>query len=309
VGLAKVTDVTEGPNERFPADVKEEVRAFYDAVGWKEVSEGVYQNARFEDLRPVSQEYIHHCHLRVAEHLPRQGRYLLDAGSGPIQYPEYLTYSQGHRYRVCLDISCRALVEARKRLGDHALCIVGDIANLPFAPDCMDGVVSLHTVHHLPPGEHRRAFEEFYRVTAPGSSVAVVYHWGRAGFLSRWTRRTADAVYGLRRWLARLRGGRQAAQPSRGLAKETTLTFTHDYRWAESELRHLPGFEVRVWRTVGVHFLRAVIHPRLGGRFLLRILYGLEERAPRFFGRHGMYPLIVYRKPVREPDGTSRVNP
>ncbi len=71
-------------------DVKQQVRAFYDQVGWKTVGEGVYQNARYEDLRPVSREYIHRCHLRVNRHLTSIGDLLLDAGSGPVQYPEYL---------------------------------------------------------------------------------------------------------------------------------------------------------------------------------------------------------------------------
>ena len=93
--------------------IKQSVREFYDQVGWQEVSEGVYQNARYEDLRPVSQEYLHKCHLRVNRHLTPQGRYLLDAGSGPIQYPEYLTYSAGYQYRVCADISIQALENFR----------------------------------------------------------------------------------------------------------------------------------------------------------------------------------------------------
>ena len=71
-------------------EIKQNVREFYDQVGWQQVSEGVYQNARYEDLRPVSREYIHKCHMRVKNHLPDHGRFLLDAGSGPIQYPEYL---------------------------------------------------------------------------------------------------------------------------------------------------------------------------------------------------------------------------
>lgn len=66
------------------SDIKQNVREFYDRVGWQQVSEGVYQNARYEDLRSVSREYIHRCHMRVKKHLPDQGRYLLDAGSGPI---------------------------------------------------------------------------------------------------------------------------------------------------------------------------------------------------------------------------------
>ena len=50
-------------------NIKQQVREFYDQVGWQEVSEGLYQNARYEDLRPVSREYIHQCHLRVNRHL------------------------------------------------------------------------------------------------------------------------------------------------------------------------------------------------------------------------------------------------
>ena len=161
-------------------EIKQQVREFYDQVGWQQVSEGVYQNARYEDLRPVSREYIHRCHLRVRRHLQPQGRYLLDAGSGPIQYPEYLSYSEGYQYRVCADISHVALKDARERTGDHGLCVVADIANLPFKRDVFEGVVSLHTIHHLPPGDHVRAYQELYRVLASGSQAVVVNGWGKA---------------------------------------------------------------------------------------------------------------------------------
>ena len=38
---------------------KQKVREFYDEIGWSKESTGFYQNARYEDLRPVSAEYIH----------------------------------------------------------------------------------------------------------------------------------------------------------------------------------------------------------------------------------------------------------
>ena len=157
--------------------VKQEVREFYDQVGWQEVTQGVYQNAHYEDLRPVAREYIHRCHLRVARHLKPAGRFLLDAGSGPIQYPEYLDYSQGYQYRVCVDISIVALQEARKRIGEHGLFVVADVANLPFKPGVFEGVVSLHTIHHLPQEEQLQAYQELYRVLAP----AARRWWSTAG--------------------------------------------------------------------------------------------------------------------------------
>jgi len=141
------------------AEVKERVRRFYDSIGWQEIGEGVYQNARYEDLRPVSREYIHRCHIRLARHLRDRGDFFLDAGSGPIQYPEYLIYSQGFRCRVCLDISRRALLEARKRIGEHGLYVQGDVAHMPFRKSAFQAVASLHTLHHLPqshPGTSNR---------------------------------------------------------------------------------------------------------------------------------------------------------
>ena len=61
--------------------------------------------------------------------------------------------------------------------------------------------------------------------------------------------------------------------------------------------------DILVWRSVSVRFLRALIHPRLGGRWFLRILYWLEEHFPHFFGENGQYPLIVLRKPYNVADG------
>ncbi len=158
-------------------NTKQQVREFYDQIGWSQAGDGLYQNARYEDLRPVSREYVHKCHMRVKRHLAPSGDILLDAGSGPVQWPEYLTYSENYKYRLCADISITALKEARTRLGDKGLFVVADIANLPFKPDVFDGVVSMHTIHHLPLTEHKRAYMELTRVLKPGKSGAIINGW------------------------------------------------------------------------------------------------------------------------------------
>lgn len=285
-------------------EVKEEVRRFYDRVGWQPAGDGQYQNARYEDLRPVSQEYIHRCHLRLNRHLKASGRYLLDAGSGPVQYPEYLRYSQGYQYRVCLDISFVALKEARHRIGAHGLYVVGDVANLPFKPGVFEGIVSLHTLHHLPANEQKWAYGELCRVLAPGSVSVVVNGWTDSPLMRR-SQWLVDDMEKLGAWVARRRhAGPPAPNPSPAepADKEENPTGTYvqklDAAWLRSELQ-LPGdmnMEIRVWRSVSVRFLRAVIHQALGGRFWLRLLYGLEERFPHYFGEKGQYPLIIFRK-------------
>ncbi|GIV64242.1 MAG: class I SAM-dependent methyltransferase [Chloroflexota bacterium] len=282
------------------AQVKQQVREFYDQVGWQTVSDGLYQNARYEDLRPVSREYIHRCHLRVNRHLAPRGNLLLDAGSGPVQYPEYLTYSQGYRYRVCADLSILALREARKRLGEHGLFVVADVANLPFRPDVFDGVVSLHTLHHLPLKEQKQAYRELYRVLTPGGSLAVVNGWTDSPLMRRlgWLVSLMETTG---KWVARLRGKEKSTNPNEGKAPgkaAPTGTFVEklDAAWLRRELTELQP-QIWVWRSVSVRFLRAVIHRLLAGRLWLRLLYALEERFPHYFGEKGQYPLIVIHKP------------
>ncbi|MGB3700709.1 MAG: class I SAM-dependent methyltransferase [Anaerolineales bacterium] len=280
--------------------VKQQVRQFYDQVGWQEVGEGVYQNARFEDLRPVSQEYIHNCHLRVRRHLKPEGKYFLDAGSGPIQYPEYLDYSKGYQARVCADISIVALKEARQRIGDRkddgqGLFVVADVANLPFTDQAFDGVVSLHTIHHLPSSEHQRAFLELFRVLGESRSAVVVNGWESSSISDffvapiKWGRRTKRRIT------------RRLSNKSQGPAAPRTSTVStfvnkQNANWLKMEVGRLVQLEIYVWRTVSVRFLKAYIHPHLGGRWLLRQLYRLEERFPEYMGENGLYPLIVLKK-------------
>jgi SAM-dependent methyltransferase len=282
-------------------EVKEQVRQFYDRVGWQMVGEGIYQNARYEDLRPVSSQYIHRCHLRVKRFLKPAGVYLLDAGCGPIQYPDYLAYSQDYNYRVCLDISFVALVEARKRIGEHGLYVVADVANLPFKPGVFDGVVSLHTLHHLPQDDQKRAYGELFRVLAPASSAVVVNGWTESELMKRlqWLVSLAERL-GSR--LARSR--KTSSVEKMNVRKETqakpagpTGTYIHkqDAAWLRQQLQGM-DVEIRCWRSVNVRFLRAVIHRALGGRFWLRLLFWLEERFPHYFGEKGQYPLVVIRK-------------
>ena len=284
-------------------DVKQQVKEFYDQVGWTEISDGLYQNARYEDLRPVSSEYIHRCHMRVPDHLSSSGRYLLDAGSGPIQYPEYLSYSENYLFRVCVDISIKALLEARKRIKDHGLYVVADIANLPFVDETFDGLVSLHTIHHLPIEQHLVAYKEFYRVLKAGRLGVVVNGWYQPPLakLLTYLRRFTNRLQGLinHKLFGRepesdkinLIGSRQGEQD----IKSTFVDKNHP-SWFAAEIASQIPLDIFIWRSISVKDLRTFIHPGWGGRRILRILFWFEEQFPNWFGRNGQYPLVVIKK-------------
>jgi SAM-dependent methyltransferase len=285
-------------------DVQKKVRQFYDQVGWQQGEEDCYQNTRYEDLRPVSREYIHRCHLRVNRFLAPQGRYFLDAGSGPVQYPEYLTYSEGYRYRVCVDLSIVALQEARKRLGRHGLYVVADVACLPFKKDSFDGAVSLHTLHHLPLDDQKDAYLEIMRTLIHGKRAVIVNGWTSSALMkaSQWLVIFMEFIG---KMVARLRGRNEVKTTqdlSHAVEKKVIIQPTGTYvqkmdsAWLRRELGGEMEIDIRVWRSVSVRFLRAVIHSLLGGRAWLRLLVWLEERFPRFFGEKGQYPLIILQE-------------
>lgn len=293
-------------------NVKKNVREFYDRVGWKKDDDVHYQNAQYEDLRPVSQEYIHRCHMRVKRHLPAGGAYLLDAGSGPVQYPEYEAYSEGYHARVCMDISIVALQEARKRLGEHGLYVVGDVAHLPFRSDVFDGIVSLHTIHHVPMEDKISAYEELYRTLTPGRQMVVVNGWTNAPLMVR--------LNGFRRFVKRMHDGwlrnikKQTPKKAVNPAEESSTPAQDEIeterkapsgtyvqklnaKWLTNALEGKMDFRIQVWRSVSVPFLRSVFYADWGGRFWLKVLYALEEIFPEVLGRLGQYPLIVISKP------------
>ncbi len=276
---------------------KQDVRRFYDSIGWQKVSEGTYQNAQYEDLRPVSHAYIHKCHLRINRHLKRSGKYLLDAGSGPIQYPEYLTYSEGYDYRVCLDISIVALEEARDRIGTgHGMFVVADVANLPFKNNAFDGIVSLHTLHHLPANDYIPAFHALKRVLKSGATAAIVNGWSESRFVNFFRRPML-----LMERLMRINSEPAPAHTTGENEKKETKpsgTFVHklDASGLREQLGHEFPIDIKVWRSVSVRFLRAMIHPVFLGRFWLWLLFSLEELFPAYFGEKGQYPLITFEK-------------
>jgi len=292
------------------------VMRFYDEIGWQSVKKSGFEDAeRFEDLRPVSSEYIHRCHLRINEHIPRRGKYLLDVASGPLQYPEYLTYSEGYDRRICVDISVVALRAAKQKLGDKGIYIQGDITQLPLKNVSVDSFVSLHTIYHVPEEKQAAAFRELERVLKPEGTGVVVYSWGSHCLTMKLLTTLPRPVYVskqlLRRvlptflvdWLKKVSGARTSAATADHSSavsttnKELQLYFhPHNFSWFQREITSRSDWDIRVWRSVSVLFLQQYVHTRLLGAPLLSILFRIENAFPRLSGRFGQFPMMVYRK-------------
>jgi ubiquinone/menaquinone biosynthesis C-methylase UbiE/uncharacterized protein YbaR (Trm112 family) len=272
------------------SDDKKLVKNFYDQRGWHTDTAGNYEDAViYEDLRKVSRDYIKKCHDRVSRFLHPSGKYMLDAASGALQYQDYLQYSSNFKYRVCVDFSFQALSEAKRKLGSKGICVLCDMTNMPFKDKVMDGFVSLNTIYHIPKDEQVTAVRELYRLLAPKAKGVIVYDWFKhSPWMNFWMLPFRGFVFIKNRILdaaGRLLGTKGASR--------RLYFYAHT---PEFFRQNLPPYQLKVWRSLSVHFMRVYIHSWLFGKPLLDWIYSREEKNPEKCGLKGEYPMLVFEK-------------
>jgi ubiquinone/menaquinone biosynthesis C-methylase UbiE len=204
-----------------------------------------------------------------------------------VQIPAYRSFSEGYEVRICVDLSLTGLRAAKRRLGEHAVCIAGDITRLPIREGVIDSVVSLHTLYHVPADEQTKAVAELVRVAKPGGRVVIVSSWGASSLLHRaWV------------WLAARLPERKGGDASITLPSDVDLYFSpQNYRWYRREIAPRYASRLRIWRSVGKEFMQRFVHSRISAWLLLGPLLAFESIAPRLAGRVGVCPMFVIDKP------------
>lgn len=269
------------------------VRRFYDELGWVQRADGTYEDtALFTEASTIADRYRVACNRRIGKQL-RGGKYLLDVASGAIPHPEYLDFSLNYGFRVCVDFSMRALLEARKKLGEKAICVLGDITCLPLRTDAVDDAISLHTIYHVPVAKQTAAVDELVRVTKPGGCALVVYTWSKSSAM--------EAIFKVRGTLGTLRRGGKpspAAVKARTAPDSTSPLYFHPQgiEWYDEQIRTRHRARLFVWSFVSTFFQQRFFRSKASGNFLAKIVEFVEAIAPSWCGRHGQYPMFVIRK-------------
>lgn len=276
-------------------EAEERVAGFYTTVGWEEDGEATGDARRWEDLRGCARDYVSACRLRVLEHIPPRGDRILDMASGPIQYSEYLRFSEGYAKRYCVDLSEKALARAKERIGDHGVFLHGSFLDLEIEEDCFDCVISLHTIYHIGKEYQEAVVRKLLRSVRPGRPVIVVYsnpdsfmvvarEWWRRRRSRRHGGGAADAV-----------GLGSGESPQEGSRLGDPYFFAYPISWWD---RFDDVAEVRVypWRAFSATAQKRLFPDNALGRVLFRVLNRLERRFPQFFARHFQYPMFVLTK-------------
>ena len=277
------------PTEGHQLDAEKQlVKDFYDRYGWQKTEgEAFNDTADFEDRRSEAAEYWSDCHLRLNRYL-QGGKYLLDVASGAIPNEEYLSYDDPYQLRVCVDISLLALQEASARLDGRGIFIQADMTDLPLADGSMDGVISMHTVYHIPRKEQTRAVAEAYRVLKPTARAVIVYSWKQSPLMN-WIFRFWKMILSLKK------GKRVVSKPKK---EEAPALFVNqqNYDWFQGEIREDYHARLEVYSAISRSFSHTFIRGKHFGKWLSKGIFYLEERFPTLLGKYGQYPVFLLER-------------
>lgn len=260
-------------------------RTFYEGEGWERDSEGVFGDTKsFVDTREVPISFSRKCLRRLNKHFERGGRYLLDAGSGPIAHDELLEFGSRFERRVCVDLSAGALAVAREKVGDRGVFLQADLTNLPIQSNTIDAVTCNHVIYQVPAEQQASVFNELWRVLKPGGVAVIIYWW-----------RDTPLQWRLER-LARFFSKEDYNEVSAPTSKSATPNhFVQSLRWFETQPWPF-RYEIEPFRVVGNTFMRHYVSDDWRGRLFLAGVFALQRIAPSYCGRYGQMPVIVLRK-------------
>jgi len=273
---------------------KKRVFDYYSEVYFKiRDSFSIYEDAqKWVDFRQVSFEYLKNSFSKASRFYPPKGKFILDIASGPIGFAEYLNLSDGYEFRICVDISVNALIQARNNMekaNKAGIYICGDITKIPLQSNSCDTVLCQHTLYHVPKDDQFVAVNEMYRVARVNSKIVIVYSW----FYHSWFMNIALNIIQLYRIIRHYAGKVYVKLIN---SKPRLYFYSHSLRWFKKSFKFSKDMEIFCWRSTNKYFLTLFIHEWLFGKQILNKLAKIENKYSEFMGRFGEYPVIVITK-------------
>lgn len=112
-------------------------------------------------------------HFRMSQ---GKGLHFLELGTGTGRLAKFVSLAFPEAKITCLDLSYPYLKQAQQELKDEGRVnfVQGDAAQMPFADQTFDGVISSFLFHELPLKERLKVFQETKRLVKPGGFVGHV---------------------------------------------------------------------------------------------------------------------------------------
>ncbi len=273
---------------------KKRVFDYYNEVNYKvkDAFKIYADSSKWVDFRRVSSKYIRNSFTKASKFYPASGKYFLDIASGPIGLPEYINLCDGYEYRVCVDISVNALIEAKiniEKAGKRGIFICGDITNIPIQDNSVDTVLCQHTLYHIPKNDQLTAVNELYRVAKLNSKIVIIYCW----FYHSWFMNLSLNVIQLYRIFRHFAGKLYVKMVN---SKPRLYFYPHSPKWFKRSFVFSQDIDFYCWRSTNKYYLNVYIHSWLFGEQILNKLSRIEDKYTKFMSVFGEYAAIVIIK-------------
>jgi SAM-dependent methyltransferase len=151
------------------------VSVFYSTKGWVNADGYSLDASLNENLTSCAVQYVKAVRERLGKHLIG-GEKLLDVGCGPIQYVEYLKYSNEFQYRYCVDFSATALAQARTKLGGKGRYFHGDFLDEKLLKVYdFDAALLINVLYHIRIDLQEEFVLKLLGHLRPGGKAIIVY--------------------------------------------------------------------------------------------------------------------------------------
>ena len=185
---------------------------------------------------------------------------------------------------MCIDLSSEALKIAKKKLGGHGSVIVGDYLELDTSSDSpFDGAALINVLYHCDKNRQEEFVRKILSDLSPGANLVIVYS-NPFTFSSILT----GFFVGVKHVLIEICTGKQ-----RKNLKNPIYFYRHPITFWKRF-----GNEAKItkfaWRTFSPQLEKLIFREKLGGRFLLRILFNIEKTP--IWSYFSEYTLVVLRK-------------
>ena len=249
-----------------------DVYKFYNEVGWTERKKETQDAILFEDLRPCASKYVAYSRKKINKYIKKKGDYILDFASGPIQYKEYLKYSQNFKLRYCVDFSKQAIKNAKKKIGIKGKYYCNDFMNINFKKNYFDSIISLHTIYHIHKNKQAKTIKKLISISKKNSPIVIVYS-------------NPDTLINLIKKIF----------IKKKYKKRKLYFYCHKLEWW-NQFSNIAKVEMYPWRSFASQHQKIIFPNSSVSKFLFKILTYLENKFPKFFVRYFQYPIIVLKK-------------
>lgn len=286
----------------------QKTRDFYDSFGWQRANEKTFNDsAVFVDVRPILEYYKHKVFDRVSSDLKREGKYFLDAGSGALPN---INRASGFEHLVCVDISIVGLRAAQTALGTKGVCVVADLAHLPFRDDVFDAILCSHALYHIQKDDQAKAVAEMYRTLQPTERCVIIYNRSNSPLETFAAKLDGRNLFAKARQIIALLTKHSTARvnateslvhahnKASAIPSSISLYFhAHSPEWFTANSPSGATIRIKPWESAGQTFTRGLVPSNLIGSGFLRLVLLLETLFPRVMVRVGAYFYVVLRKP------------